>query len=372
MVGQREFDDARISLRTDPKRRQAGRQAEPGIQRRDGIGHRIGVTLLQAHGLGEAFDPALTSDAVGLGIEANDRRQKDRVERAVMQARVQAAQGVAERMHGAQPFLEGHRAVQACAHHVHAGVAVLAVARGAFDRGPAPAQALQRDAVGRRVEGWRQEGFDAVGDGVHAGGGRQQWRQPQGQCRIADRGLGQQLPVVKAQLAAIIDDQDGAARHLAAGACRRRHRDQRQHLGADAAGTAFDGGVVGQRPLVGGGEGHALGQVDAGAAADGDQAVAALVVADLDGLAHGGLGGVGGRLVEHRGRAVEGGQCLVQHAGRAHAGIGDDQGPAHADALAFGRQQAGRAERQLDAGQVEDLGHRVCSAVSCGIVDRAV
>jgi hypothetical protein len=46
----------------------------------------------------------------------------------------------------------------------------------------------------------------------------------------------------------------------------------------------------------------------------------------LDGRAHGGFGGVGGRLVEHRHLEIgDGVQRLLQHAGRAHAGVGHDQ-----------------------------------------------
>jgi hypothetical protein len=86
-------------------------------------------------------------------VEADHGRQEHRVERAVVQARVHAAQAVAQAVHAAQALLEGHRALHAGAHHLPAGVAVVAVARGAFDVRPAAGQAVQRDAVGRRVDG---------------------------------------------------------------------------------------------------------------------------------------------------------------------------------------------------------------------------
>ena len=80
-------------------------------------------------------------------------------------------------MHAAQAFLESHRALHGGAHHVQARLAVFPVAGGALYVGPAAFQTVQANAVGRRVEGWGHEGFHAVRDGVHAGGGRQAGRQ---------------------------------------------------------------------------------------------------------------------------------------------------------------------------------------------------
>jgi hypothetical protein len=51
-------------------------------------------------------------------------------------------------------------------------------------------QAIERNAVGRRVEGGRHEGFHAVRDGVHAGGGGEQWGQAQREFGVADGGFG--------------------------------------------------------------------------------------------------------------------------------------------------------------------------------------
>ncbi|MDT4865333.1 hypothetical protein FQZ97_1001290 [compost metagenome] len=107
-----------------------------------------------------------------------------------------------------------------------------------------------------------------------------------------------------------------------------------------------------------GGDGHALGAVDGGAAAHGDEAVAAAAAVQLDGGAHRGLGRVGGRLVEHRDLEIgDGVERLLQHAGRAHAGVGDDQGAVDADARALARQELDGAEFELDLGEVLDEGH---------------
>ena len=147
--------------------------------------------------------------------------------------RVHAAQAVRERMHAAQPLLERHRALHAGAHHVPARLAVAAVARGALDVRPAALQAVERDAVGRRVDGRRHEGLHAMRDRVHAGGGRQPGRQAERELGVEQRGLGHQVPAVKAELAAVVDDQDRAARHFAAGAGGGGHRNQRRHALAD-------------------------------------------------------------------------------------------------------------------------------------------
>src|SRR5690606_24250781 len=61
-------------------------------------------------------------------------------------------------------------------------------------------------------------------------------------------------------------------------------------------------------------------------------------------------------------QAVQRIQRLLQHAGRAHARIGDHQGPPDADALAFLAQQAHGVELELDLGDVVDEGHGGCVA----------
>ena len=215
--------------RCTPIARQPGGQAQALVHRADGVGHARSP-LGQAHRLRHALQAALLAHRLGAGIEADHRRQEHRVQRAVVQLRVDAAQRMAQRMHAAQPLLEGQRALRRGAHHLQPRVAVAAVARGALDVRPAARQAVERDAVGRRVEGRRHEGFHAVRDRVHAGGRGQQRRQAERELGVADRGLGHQVPGMEAELAPVVEDDDRAARHLAAGAGGGGHGDQR-HAG---------------------------------------------------------------------------------------------------------------------------------------------
>ena len=278
----------------------------------------------------------------------------------MVQARVHAAQAVAERMHSPQPFLEGHGPLHAGAHHVQARFAVAAVAGGFFDGSPAAFQAIQCNAIGRRVEGGRHEGFHAVRNGVHARGGREHGGQTQGEFRVADGGLGHQVPRVKAQLAVVVHDDDGAARHLAARAAGGGHGNDRRGALADARGAAFNRGVVGEGAFVGGRNGNALGAIDGRTATHRNQAIAALGPVHRHGRAHGGFGGVGRGLVENgQWQAGQGVQRFLQHPGGFHAGVGHDQGAGDADPIAFLAQQLHRAKLELDLGHVVDESHGV-------------
>ena len=109
---------------------------------------------------------------------------------------------------------------------------------------------------------------------------------------------------MKAQLATIVDDDDGTPRHFAAGASGGGHGDQGRDLIGDARRTAFDGGVGFQRTRVVHRDGHTFGAIDGRATAHGNQAITALVAVHRHGRTHRGLRGVGGRLVKHRNRQV--------------------------------------------------------------------
>jgi hypothetical protein len=106
-------------------------------------------------------------------------------------------------------------------------------------------------------------------------------------------------------------------------------------------------------------QGDRLGEVHRRAAADGDDAVAALVLIDLERIAHGSFRRVLGRAVIERDRHVAG--KLILHLGpqarRYDALVGDDQGPAHAHELQFGFQQLQGTEVELDPGEICDQGH---------------
>ncbi len=84
------------------------------------------------------------------------------------------------------------------------------------------------------------------------------------------------------------------------------------------------------------------------------------------GLAHRGFGRVGGRAVIDR-AAHLGGQRIqqhLQHAGSAHAGVGDDQRLPDADTFAFARQQLARAVFDVDLREVVDQRHDDCLPAS--------
>jgi len=163
---------------------------------------------------------------------------------------------------------------------------------------------------------------------------------------------------MKAQLASVVHDHDGATRHFAAGAGRGGDRDQRQHRLGDARAAALDRGVVLEGARMAPQDSHALGQVHAGAAADRDQAVATLFFQHSEGRTHARLGGVALGAIEDRIRQVpERSLGLGQQAGGAHARIGDDQRAGDADTLALGGQHADGAEIKVDVGQVAYEGH---------------
>ena len=217
----------------------------------------------------------------------------------MVQAGVNATQAVAERMHAAQAFLERHGALHGGAHHVEARFPVTAIAGGALNVGPAAGQSVQRNAVSRWVEGGGHEGFHAVGNGVHTGGRRQMRGQTQRELRVANGRLGHQKPGVKTEFAVVVDDDDGATRHLTARAAGGGDGNDRRDTVSDAGRATFNGRVVRERSLMGGGNRHAFGAVNGRATAHRNQAVTALRFVDLGGSANGRLGRVGRRLVKH-------------------------------------------------------------------------
>ena len=356
MILERAINHGAELCRLHPHGRQARRQAQAGTHVPDGIGNIAAAA--QAHGMGHAVQAVFALHGFRFGVETHYRRQKHGIQRAVMQARVHAAQAVAQAVHAAQPFLKSHGSLHAGAHQLAARLAVLAVAGGTLYVGPAPGQPIECNAISGRVEGGCHEGLHAVRNGIHASGCCQQRWQAKGQFGVADGGLGHQMPAVKAQLAVVVHDDDGPARHLAACAAGGGHGNQWCHALADARRAAFNRGVVRQRSLVRGGNGHALGAVDGAAAAYGNQAVAALGFVDFSGCTHGRFRGVAGGLVKHRvGQVAQCIQGFLQNACCLHAGVGHDQGLADAHACAFLAQQLDGAKVELDLGDVIDKSH---------------
>ena len=226
VIGERTFDDVVKLPALHPHRRQAARQAKAGIHVGDGFSDVS--SALQTHRAGHAVESVSLLHRHGLGIEAHHRRQKHRVQGAVVQAGVNAALAVAERMHADQAFLKRHRALHRRAHQIEPCLAVAAVAGGAFDVGPAALQAVEGDAVRWRVEGGGHEGFHAVRNRVHAGRRCEPGWQAEREFGVANRGFRHQVPAVEAEFSVVVQNDDGTACDFAAGAAGGRHGDQRR------------------------------------------------------------------------------------------------------------------------------------------------
>ena len=162
-----------------------------------------------------------------------------------------------------------------------------------------------------------------------------------------------------ADLAAIVQDEDRAAAHFAAGAGGRRHGDDGGRAGGDAIEPAFDQGEALQRTVVRRADGDALGEIDGRAAAHGDDAIAIALLVRAHRLAHSSLVRVRrSAVIEGNGaRVSERVQDGVDDVGRLHAPVRHDQRTADTDPFALLPEQADGAELELDLGDVVDEGH---------------
>ncbi|MCY1439121.1 hypothetical protein D9M71_553420 [compost metagenome] len=204
-----------------------------------------------------------------------------------------------------------------------------------------------------------------MGNRVHAGGSRELCRQPEGQCRVTDGGLGHHMGRDHPHLAPVLEYQDGTAPDLAPRAGRGRHRNHRRGCRGDPGQAALDHRKALQRAVVPGTHSHPLGQVDCRATANGDDAITAICLEHGHGLTHGMLVGVGWRTVVDRqlcGGAAEGVQRRIDDTGGTHATVGHDQRPGYTNALTFGRQARNDADVELNLGDVVDQGHRAFAA----------
>ena len=102
-----------------------------------------------------------------------------------------------------------------------------AIVAGARQVGLDQPHALQRDAVGERMESRCAERLEAVHEGVDAGGGGDLRRQPDRQLGVGDHHAGHHLRMKDDLLLVrrLVDD-DPRATHLRAGAGRGRHGDR--------------------------------------------------------------------------------------------------------------------------------------------------
>jgi hypothetical protein len=218
---------------------QAGRQSEASGEGGEIVGEG-GV-------LGEAQGPAQGVVLVGGSglVESEHGGQDHGVQRAVVQGGLlHAAQGVGEGVDRTQALLEGQAALQGRHHHLLAGIAVAAIPDRALDGADRTGEAIKGDRLGRRVVARREIGLHAMGDRIHAGGGGEPGRQAEGQLRVADGGLRDQMRADEAELAAVGQrDQRGAA-NFAAGPGSCRDRDHRRGGGRDLGDAAQDRGIV--------------------------------------------------------------------------------------------------------------------------------
>ena len=163
---------------------------------------------------------------------------------------------------------------------------------------------------------------------------------------------------MKSQLAVVVHDDDGAPCHLAARTTRGGNGDDGCHAVCDTGRAAFNGGVVGERPFVRGGNGDPLGAVNRRAATNCNQTIALVGCIHRHRCAHGRLSRVGRGLVKHGHRqAGQGVQCLLQNSGRFDACVRHDQRPGNANPRTFLLKQVDRTKIELDLGDVVDHGH---------------
>ena len=111
-------------------------------------------------------------------VEGHDVGQNDGIGQAVMGVEPRS-HGVRDGVHAAETLLKGRGAHRCGGQHLRARLDVLAVRAGARQVSMNEPHALERDAVGQRMESRRAECLEAVHEGVDAGG--------RGHCRAAAR-----------------------------------------------------------------------------------------------------------------------------------------------------------------------------------------
>ena len=154
-----------------------------------------------------------------------------------------------------------------------ARVDVRAVAAGHRQVGRDKLDGLHREGVAHGVLLDGRVRLDGMRERVHAGGGRELRRQRRGERRVEDGRVRHQLVGGERQFRVLLRvGHHGHERHLAAGAGRGGHGDERRQVGVEDL-RALQRGEV--HPLAGKRGGRALRSVDDRAAADGHEPVAA-------------------------------------------------------------------------------------------------
>ena len=185
--------------------------------------------------------------------------------------------GMRDRVHAAETLLKGRGAHRCGGQHLRARLDVPAVRAGARQEAMDEPHALERDAVGERMEARRAKCLEAVNEGVHAGGRGHRARQPDGELRIgyddARHHLRMEDDLLLMRL--LVEDHAGPA-DLGAGAGGGRNRnDRRDAGGVGARPPVADVLEVPQRARLSRHEGHHLAGVERRSAAERDDAVVA-------------------------------------------------------------------------------------------------
>ena len=173
-----EFDNPGTIARFDANRAQGRWNAEILVQ----PGNRVAEIGIRREAHGET--QALIFLRRGAVIEAQQMRQEDRVQRAMMQFLfLQATRRVAERMDRTEALGESQRAFIARHHHVPARILVRAIVDGPLQGTglDGAVETVIADAFRRRIDGRGQHRLDTMGHCVHAGRGGEQRRQT-GHC----------------------------------------------------------------------------------------------------------------------------------------------------------------------------------------------
>ncbi|MEZ5208765.1 MAG: hypothetical protein R2690_17740 [Acidimicrobiales bacterium] len=177
--------------------------------------------------------------------------------------------------------------------------------------------------------------LDVVRQGVEAGGGGDVRRQADGERRVGEDDLGQQVRREDDALDVGVVGDDGRATDLAAGAGGRRDGDEVRDAVLDGASAGDLVLVVEQVAVVGGHHADGLGDVEGGAAADPDDGVGTVGPVRLDAGRDLGDDRVADDAAERGGRqpgAVEPLHDGGEERQRRHADVGDQQRPGHAGA----------------------------------------
>ena len=208
-------------------------------------------------------------------VEPQHRRRQHGIEGSMMQ--VQAAHGaerVGQGMNGAETFLKRHGAFESAHHHLPARAPVGAIRGRNPDCAPPAPETVKRDRLGGRIDRRRHESFETMRYRVHPGRRGETGRQRIGQFRIAQGDARQHMRADDAQLAPLASNDDAGTADLRSRSRRGRNGDERRHVAAYPANAALDRGILRQRTGMRGQQAHGLGEIERGAAADGDDAVA--------------------------------------------------------------------------------------------------